>query len=186
MVKVKFNPSDLSRIHVYDDLEKTYVTLPCEDVEYSYGLSLWAHGQISKFAKAANLKFFSERERHEARRQMHMQLSAISPKLTGKLRKQTARFLSEQSGPDHMTGVNIEYAEPRHDGGGPVVVPHVTLEGIRSDEGRVPPTISRRSKRPQPKPVRGKKAATPTSSRYVPPRVSLAPDKDAFLDSLGW
>lgn len=185
-VKVKFNPADLSHIHVYDDSVKEYVTLPCTDADYSNGLSLWAHSKITSFARAANLEFFSERERHEARRQMYRQLCAIAPQLTGKVRKQAARFLSEQPTLGQMIGATIEYAEPRHDGGGPVIVPHATLEGIRNDGGSVPRTVNRRSKKPQSRSVRGQGTSAPKAPKYIPARVSTAPNNDAFLDGLAW
>jgi putative transposase len=48
-VKIKYNPSDLSRIHAYDPDEKQYVAVPALAQEYTQGLSLWKHRVIRNF-----------------------------------------------------------------------------------------------------------------------------------------
>jgi putative transposase len=48
-VKVKYNPADLSRIHVYDPDEKRHIEVPALAQTYTQGLSLWKHKVIRNF-----------------------------------------------------------------------------------------------------------------------------------------
>lgn len=48
-VKVKYHPNDLSRVHVYDPFEGTYLEVPALAREYTKGLSLWKHRVIRRF-----------------------------------------------------------------------------------------------------------------------------------------
>jgi putative transposase len=48
-VKIKYNPSDLSQIHVYDPDERLYIQVPALAQEYTQGLSLWKHKVIRNF-----------------------------------------------------------------------------------------------------------------------------------------
>jgi len=48
-VKVKYDPTDLSRIHVYDPDNQCYLEVPALAQEYSQGLSLWKHKVIRNF-----------------------------------------------------------------------------------------------------------------------------------------
>jgi putative transposase len=48
-VKIKYNPSDLSQIHVYDPDERLYIPVPALAQEYTQGLSLWKHKVIRNF-----------------------------------------------------------------------------------------------------------------------------------------
>lgn len=47
--KIKYHPADLSRLYVFDPLEKRYVEVPSLDPEYTQGLSLWKHEVILNF-----------------------------------------------------------------------------------------------------------------------------------------
>lgn len=49
-VKIKYNPSDLGHIQVYDPDEKRYLQVPALAPEYAQGLSLWKHEVIRNFA----------------------------------------------------------------------------------------------------------------------------------------
>jgi putative transposase len=46
-VMFKYDPTDMSRIYVYDQVKKHYVEAPCTDQEYSYGLSEYMHKEVS-------------------------------------------------------------------------------------------------------------------------------------------
>jgi putative transposase len=48
-VKIKYHPNDLSRIHVYDPFEGTYLEVPALAQTYTQGLSLWKHRVIRRF-----------------------------------------------------------------------------------------------------------------------------------------
>lgn len=49
--KVKFIPSDLSTVYVYDPFERTYLTVPSLEPGYTQGLSLWKHRLILQQAR---------------------------------------------------------------------------------------------------------------------------------------
>jgi putative transposase len=51
-VKIKYNPSDLGHIQVYDPDEKRHLQVPALAQEYAQGLSLWKHKVIRNFALA--------------------------------------------------------------------------------------------------------------------------------------
>lgn len=46
--KIKYHPSDLSSLHVYDSFERQYIRVPALAGEYTQGLSLWKHRVISQ------------------------------------------------------------------------------------------------------------------------------------------
>lgn len=48
-IKLKYNPSDLSRLYVYDPDERRYIEVPALAQEYTRGLSLWKHRVIRNF-----------------------------------------------------------------------------------------------------------------------------------------
>jgi putative transposase len=48
-VKIKYHPSDLSRIHVYDPFEGVYLEVPALAQTYTAGLSLWKHRVVRRF-----------------------------------------------------------------------------------------------------------------------------------------
>ncbi|NBD36815.1 MAG: DDE-type integrase/transposase/recombinase [Chloroflexi bacterium] len=49
--KIKYDPTDLGRIHVYDPRDQTYISVRCLDSEYAQGLSLWKHRVILNLAR---------------------------------------------------------------------------------------------------------------------------------------
>ncbi|MFN7399358.1 MAG: transposase family protein [Sandaracinobacter sp.] len=185
-VKVKYNPANISEIHVFDEVSNEYLTMPCTDRSYTKGLSLWSHQRVIEFAKLQNLRFSSERERHEARRLLREKIDEAAPGLRGKRRTRALRILDEESSRLSETDVIFASAEPRHDGNGPVVVPHDTLEKIRTDGGRVPPTPRRGRKTSSAKRDKVSKSQSAARSRQIPSRVSSVGDKDKFLNSLDW
>jgi putative transposase len=48
-VKIKYNPADLSCIHVYDPDDRQYIRVPALAQEYTRDLSLWKHKVIRNF-----------------------------------------------------------------------------------------------------------------------------------------
>lgn len=46
--KIKYHPSDLSYLYVYDSFEQQYIRVPALANEYTQGLSLWKHRVISQ------------------------------------------------------------------------------------------------------------------------------------------
>jgi putative transposase len=50
-VELTFDPGDLGHINVFDPLRDTYIRIPCLDVAYANGLSLWQHKVIRRYAQ---------------------------------------------------------------------------------------------------------------------------------------
>lgn len=54
--KIKYDPTDLGCIHVYDPQEQVYIAVKCLDREYAQGLSLWKHRVILNLARKEQAK----------------------------------------------------------------------------------------------------------------------------------
>jgi putative transposase len=50
--KVKYDPTNISLIHVYDNKNNRYLPVPAVDQDYTSGLSLWQHKVIKREARA--------------------------------------------------------------------------------------------------------------------------------------
>ncbi len=50
-VTVKFDPGDLSMIHVFDEDSNTFIPVPAQAVTYSEGLTLWQHNVIRRYTR---------------------------------------------------------------------------------------------------------------------------------------
>lgn len=50
-VKVKYDPTDISLIYVYDEKNGRYLPIPAVDQDYTKKLSLWQHNVIRRFAR---------------------------------------------------------------------------------------------------------------------------------------
>jgi putative transposase len=50
--KVKYDPTEISLIHVYDSRSNRYLPVPAVDQDYTNGLSLWQHRVIKREARA--------------------------------------------------------------------------------------------------------------------------------------
>jgi putative transposase len=48
-IKIKYHPSDVSRVWVYDAFDRQYIEVPALAQEYTQGLSLWKHRVIRNF-----------------------------------------------------------------------------------------------------------------------------------------
>lgn len=91
-VTIKYNPGDLSDIHVYDPFTQTYIIVPTADQAYTQNLSLWKHKSILKFIhqdqtlSSLNLSQVKQRiqeivtEEQERRKKSKLR-SEISPKV---------------------------------------------------------------------------------------------------------
>jgi putative transposase len=54
--KIKYDPTDLGCIHVYDPQDQAYIQVDCLDREYAQGLSLWKHRVILNLARKEEAK----------------------------------------------------------------------------------------------------------------------------------
>lgn len=50
-VKIKYDPTDLSVIHVFDQFKRVFIPVPALDQNYSKDLSLWQHKVIQNYAR---------------------------------------------------------------------------------------------------------------------------------------
>jgi putative transposase len=166
-VKVKYNPADISRVHVWNHRRGIFDTLPCVDAEYAEGLTKWQHERIQEWQRETQSE--TEEERRELRCALRDKINALSSaKRINRLQRNQVRLLSspmiQQLAGDHL---RLEFAEPRHDGMAPVIAT-VPLASERTD-GHAKPT----------RPARGGKRKAPAN----PPRsISSEPDTGTFAN----
>jgi putative transposase len=116
-VKIKYNPADASRIHVWHPHRHEYVVLFNRDDRYSEGLSFWAAALIFKFAKEQDMAFVTDEQRVRAQVRMRefwsqfMVEKTISP-------REARRLLAQDQPTLEGTRIAHETAESRHDGRG--------------------------------------------------------------------
>lgn len=96
-VKVKYWPEDISKISVWNDVRKTYVTLDCTQQLYTRNLSEHLHKKATQFAIDAGLKFSTEVERCEALVAFNAKIrSFVTHRLIGN-RRQSQRLLQTEA-----------------------------------------------------------------------------------------
>lgn len=109
-VDIRYDPFDISRIHVWNRRRRVYVELVCSDERYADGMPLWFHKEIQKKAAAEKEAFNSQAERLEARSRMIQAIRDISPNAKKKSREAVARLL-EIPRIRQITGNIVELAE---------------------------------------------------------------------------
>ena len=78
-VKVKYDVNNIAIIYVYNRKTSEYVTLKCDNENYTDGMSLWLHNSIVESAKAEAAAFNTEDERLIARNKRILAVKNISP-----------------------------------------------------------------------------------------------------------
>ena len=91
-VKVKFDPQDISVVHVWNRVQKKYVTLRCSDETYANGMPLWFHNQLLESAEAEANGFNTEQERLAVRARRIKAIRNISPEAKHRERQLVARL----------------------------------------------------------------------------------------------
>lgn len=91
-VKVKFDPQDISVVHVWNRVQKKYVTLRCSDETYANGMPLWFHNQLLESAEAEAQGFNTEQERLAVRARRIKAIRNISPEAKHRERQLVARL----------------------------------------------------------------------------------------------
>lgn len=91
-VKVKFDPSDISRVQVWNRKTRTYVALRCADETYSDGMPLWYHDHLRKLAREESAAFNTEEERCAFRARITAAIRNISPQAKHQEREVVARL----------------------------------------------------------------------------------------------
>lgn len=165
-VKVKYNPANLSEIHVFNRRRNRYVTLPCLDKRYTAGMSLWHHRKVQEWAKHKGLEFNTEIQRLAARAGLVELVENSAPHLKGAARNAMRRILTPPTVEGlGEGGVTLAYAPARHDGLAPIN--HYALAAdTRTDHGQTPsrPARPKKLKRKQQK-GRGDTGKTPSSGQ---------------------
>lgn len=91
-VDYRYDPADISRIHVWNRKARTWVELVCSDEQYASGMPLWFHEQIRAEAKRAGAEFNTEEERLAARARLIAAIKAISPEASARARKRVGEL----------------------------------------------------------------------------------------------
>ncbi|WP_410491277.1 DDE-type integrase/transposase/recombinase [Bacillus thuringiensis] len=101
VVKFKYDPTDLSKIFVYDELNKRYIEVLCTNQEYAKGLNEYAHNVIQNELK---------REEKEASQE---NLAATKAKIMRIIEEERNLTLTERRNNERIkgTGLNKECAE---------------------------------------------------------------------------
>lgn len=92
-VDFRYDPQDISRIHVWNKRTREYVTLRCADESYSDGMPLAFHNQILASAQADKEAFNTEEERLLARARRIQFVRNIDPAAKAKARKMVGDLL---------------------------------------------------------------------------------------------
>ncbi|MFN3634874.1 MAG: hypothetical protein ACK4UZ_04005 [Rhizobium rhizophilum] len=179
-VKVKFNPANISEVHVWNERRNLYVTLPCVEEEYARGISLWHHQRLREFSKRAGLAFSTQEDRIKARVEVIRGINKMMPDATIRQRRAMARLKKGpvSEAPLEHGRVAVAFAPDRPDGLAPVVE-HTALATSRTD-GATPPRGLRRGRKRNSAEAqrRGDKAPAPAAEPVWPER-----DDDALLVS---
>jgi len=91
-VKVKFDPDNISKIHVWNRSARTYVTLRCDDVTYADGMPLWLHEDFRAAARTEGDAFNTEAERMAVRAVRIRAMRNITPEAKHNERLTLARL----------------------------------------------------------------------------------------------
>lgn len=89
-VKFKYDPNDLSKIYVYDEMDKKYIEVTCTDEEYSQGLNEYAHRVVLDKAKQDAEKI--DKSALAAARAEIVEMMQEEKKFSMKERKKNARI----------------------------------------------------------------------------------------------
>lgn len=89
-VNYKYDPLDISKIHVWNRKRRVYVTLSCTDRSYGDGMPLAFHEQLRAEARRQGLAFNTEDEREAFRGERIQAIRQINAKARASSRKEVA------------------------------------------------------------------------------------------------
>ena len=146
--KFKYHPEDLSKVYVWDNVDRMYRTFDCTDKVYSNGLTEHQHLVIGEYARQEELAFRSEDERCLARDRLRQRIDEMIPFGSTGYRNRAMRI--ETAGPDLREGDIIKRVEAEGPPRPPGNMIHVGSAAIRTDNGepaRAPRPKGRAAKR---------------------------------------
>lgn len=163
-LKVKYNPVNLGRVHVWDRTSCTYVTLPCTEPDYAEGLSKWKHDRIAEWLREDQAE--DGEERLVRRMRLLRDIDRALATLPGGNRRRQIR-LHTSPGTMLPPGSGLVYAEAaaRHDGMAPVV-PMTPIASERTDDGARPTRPPRGGKRKRETPPKGPARIEPETGEF--------------------
>lgn len=152
-VKVKYDPQNISVVHVWNRVKKTYTPLRCSDETYADGMPLWFHNQLRERARAEAAEFNSEQERIAFRARRIKAIRNISPQAKHQERLTVAR-LYEIPRLRQITGnlVHLHMDEPEAISLDEFIAHDLSATTMLDDEilaPRLPVDQSRKSKKPR-------------------------------------
>lgn len=105
-VKVKWDPTDLSALWVYNPLTEKYVRLPAKRQRYTAGLTLQMHKLILRHQGASSLMSSPEGEAHlmELRRLAELEMQRITPQMQAAEKRARAALIQQPAIRDRMGG----------------------------------------------------------------------------------
>lgn len=150
-VKVKYNPADVSQIHVYDPRLSDYVTLECKE-EFLRGLSRKHLDTLERWTSIQNIAFNTPEERKNARAILNEVIRRAAPHVAKKHRAKFAALVEGGAGADDSGTVTFAHT-PSVYGGMGQVTGHETAVATRTDGGAKPsgprPPVAKRGKSKQ-------------------------------------
>jgi putative transposase len=155
--KVKYNPADLTEIHVYDPELRDYVTLECKE-EFLRGLSKKHFDVLQRWAEIQNLAFNTPEDRKIARATLNRVIREAAPHVAQKHRAKFAALLDNGAGAEMSGNIVVAHVPSTYSGMAPVTG-HETAVATRSDGGAKPKGAPGRKRRKTAKPK--PKASTP-------------------------
>lgn len=122
-VRATWDPGDVARVHIWDPISRTSITLPNWDRRFSEGLSWYAAAKIREWSAERNQAFHSDAEKAAARVAHRKYLIEILPGAKSPQRSRAARLLEPRT--ELMPGNRVEVAsvpprngqEIQHDAG---------------------------------------------------------------------
>jgi putative transposase len=105
-VRATWDPGDVTRVHIWDPIDRTSITLPNWDRRFSEGLSWFAAAKIREWSAERNQAFHSDAERAAARVAHRKYLMSIMPGAKSPQRHQAARILEPRT--ELMPGDRVE------------------------------------------------------------------------------
>lgn len=105
MVRVSWDPGDVSQVHVWDPTTRSHVTLPNVRKAYAKDLSWYGADVIKAFAEKRNLEFHSDEEMAKARVAHRQFLKDLLPTMKGPGKRSYVRIESQ---PELMPGDNVD------------------------------------------------------------------------------
>lgn len=175
--KVKYNPADITQLHVYDPALGDYVTLECKE-EFLKGLSKKHFDVLQRWAEIQNLAFNTPSDRKIARATLNEIIREAAPHVAQKHRKKFAALLKGGAGGETGGNITVAHVPSSYSGMAPVTG-HETAVATRSDGGAKPRGPRSRKGKVKPPPAGLPAPETGARANFAyRPSIKIAADQD--------